>query len=193
MVSSPEARAQLPVLVMIASGPSTATSQFVGGTSHGWSGDAALWLSVPKFPLGLRLDASMSRFAERRYPELCGTYQPGMDCGTNSSRDAIDAGTLSLTYTLHWHRLSPYALAGAGVYRVGYTRHFYPCDPSASCVSQPNPYTQRTQTTRFGTSAGLGLALRLGRADLTAEARYHAYSHYFGRGHMVPITFGVRL
>lgn len=124
----------------------------------------------------------------------CGvTYGPEVDCGTNVYRDAVDAGTLSLTYTFHGSRLSPYLLAGVGEYRVAYTQNYYPCDPGPSCISSGEARGYHDRTTRFGTSAGVGLALRLWRADVIAEARYHAYSRSFGKGHMIPVTLGVRL
>jgi hypothetical protein len=190
------AQAQVTRAFSLSAGPTTATSQTIDGNAHGWGGQAALWLSLPHVPLGLRAGAALYRFDERRFRDLCpaDSFAPG--CGTVSYRDMAGVGTLSLTFEPFRGRFSPYLLGGVGVYRLANTETHYPaswCPPNALCILPSEPARSYHEVrTHFGTSAGGGVAVRVGRVRLTAEARYHRYNQIVGRGHMVPVTLGVR-
>jgi hypothetical protein len=186
------AHAQVTTRFSVAAGPATTTSPTIGGSSHGWAGDAALWLSFPGMPVGLRADAGIFRFAEHRLDIRC-IMAP---CPEISYRDAGGLGTLSLTFSLTRTRVAPYLLGGAGVYRIATTetRLVSRCPPDAMCIAilPPQISATHTATTSIGTAVGAGLAARVGRLNLLAEGRYHSYSHPAGSGHIVPFTLGVR-
>ncbi|HEX6533584.1 MAG TPA: hypothetical protein VF041_03250 [Gemmatimonadaceae bacterium] len=192
--ASRTAGAQLDAHVSLAAGPTSATSRTIEGTSHGWTGEAALWLSVPHLPVALRLDGSVARFGERRQSSFCLAIVAG-PCPYTGYRDETTAGTLSLTTSFHVSRVSPYALVGVGAYRLATTetRYDLPCDPGYACIlPATTDLEHHDTTTRFGVSAGAGLAVRVWRAELMTEVRYHSYSWHGHDGHMVPVTFGLR-
>jgi hypothetical protein len=189
------AGAQVAVHASLAAGPTSATSHTIQGDSHGWTGDAALWLSLAHLPVGLRVDVSRAWLGERRVGVICAA-SIAAPCPVFGYRDATTAGSLSLTYSLGGSRVSPYVLVGAGAYHLE-TTETHPtttCPPGASCPLMLTILPEsHSASTHFGASAGAGVAVRVWRMELTTEVRYHSYSRDDGRGHMVPVTFGLRL
>lgn len=189
------ASAQVAVHASLGAGPTSSSSHTIEGDSHGWTGDAALWLSLAHLPVGLRADVSRAWLGERRLGVVCAASIV-VPCPVFGYRDATTAGTLSLTYSLGGSRVSPYVLVGAGVYHLTTTQtpYYSPCPPGQVCPAVLVALQEsHVSSTHFGASAGAGVAVRVWRVELTTEVRYHSYSRDDGRGHMVPVTFGLRL
>jgi hypothetical protein len=149
-----------------------------------------VWLSVRHVPVGVRADIDLYRSTEHRGGGACPTVFIGAECEIVGFRDAADIGTLDLTLAPFRGRISPYLLGGIGAYRLTSIETHYP-PPCINC-NTTGPRSFSLTTYHFGTSAGGGVAVRVGRVAVLAEARYHAYKQLVGRGHMVPITLGVR-
>ncbi|MDQ6829698.1 MAG: hypothetical protein M3081_12625 [Gemmatimonadota bacterium] len=189
------AHAQVTARLGVAAGLASASAQTIAGTSRGYSGGAQLWFAVAGVPFGLRVDAGFYRAGERRFSARCPQIVSDV-CGEEGFRDATDMGTVSMTYMPWRARLAPYLLAGIGGYRLASAEsHYSPSCPAphgAACLDATRVNIYRDVTTQVGTSAGVGLASRVGHVSVELEAQYHAYAQRYGRGHMLPLTLGLR-
>jgi opacity protein-like surface antigen len=111
-------------------------------------------------PLGVRLEAAYNQFGLK-----------GNDGNVN-----IPAFTGNLTYTFPTVSFSPYAIGGAGLYRVNV---------------DPNPGTSAGEN-KFGFNIGGGIKIPLTSSFETfVEARYNHVSLDNGSFSFVPITVGI--
>jgi hypothetical protein len=150
--SASDAAAQ--VRLSVAGGPSFAT----GSEQHldtGFHVQLAGELSMPMLPFGLRLDGAFNRFTEDH-----GNYD-------------VLSGTANALISLPMTGLTPYLIAGAGVY-----------------ASEDHAHNEE-RTTNFGVNAGVGARLGLPGLGVFVEARVH---NPFGDHALrfVPLSFGVR-
>ena len=146
------------------------TGSLSDGMGTGWSGTAQLRVKPPVSPLGLQVDAFYTRF--------------GLDGIDGHSR--MLGGTANALFAFpSASPLRPYLLAGPGVYN-GKTS----VDGAPSLES----------VTKFGVNAGAGFDFGMGKAQLFAEARFHAIfkgSADISTGeektaYMIPLTVGLR-
>ncbi len=146
------------------------TGSLSDGTGTGWSGTAQLRVKPPVSPLGFQVDAFYTRF----------------------SLDGIDGHTRMLGGTANAvfafpsaSPIRPYLLAGPGLYNGKTT-----IDGLGSSESQ----------TKLGLNAGAGFDFGMGKAQLFAEARFHAIlkgtvdvtSGDEKTAYMIPLTVGLR-
>jgi hypothetical protein len=148
--------AQSGVTLSLAGGVALPLGSFGDLANLGWHGQASLGLSSLMQPIGLRLDGAYHRFEAE-------------SVGVST---IIIPVTLNLSYRLPLtdSPLSPYLIAGAGVYRVD-------CADGVDCDAD----------NRFGWSAGLGTKVAALRLKWFLEARYHGA----GSVKFVPFTLGL--
>jgi hypothetical protein len=142
------------VRLSLAGGPSFPT----GGDHHldmGFHVQLAGELSAPALPFGLRLDGAFNRFGEDH-----GNFD-------------VFSGTANALFNLPMTGLTPYLIAGAGLY---------------SSVDQAH---DNERVNNFGVNAGVGVNLGLPGLGVFVEARVH---NPFGDEALrfVPLSFGVR-
>jgi hypothetical protein len=143
--------------VSIAGGAALPVASFGEVNKAGWHGQLSFGISSLMQPIGLRLDVAHYRF------------EADSDAGPTT---AVTPATLNLSYRLPMTNspLSPYLIAGAGLYRV-------------ECVEGVDCGTDN----RFGWSAGLGTRLAALRMKWFLESRFHAA----GNVRFVPIALGL--
>lgn len=141
----------------VAGGGTLPLGSFGETAQLGWHGQVSLGLSSLMQPIGLRLDVAHHRFEA--------------DSATGPTI-GITPLTLNISYRLPTtdSPLSPYVIAGAGVYRV-------------ECVDGGDCETDH----RFGWSAGLGTRVAALRMKWFLESRFHAA----GDTRFVPFTLGL--
>ena len=146
------------------------TGSLSDGMGTGWSGTAQLRVKPPVSPLGFQVDAFYTRF--------------GLDGIDGHSR--MLGGTANALFAFpSASPLRPYLLAGPGLYNGKTT-----IDGLGSSES----------STKFGLNAGAGFDFGMGKAQLFAEARFHAIlkgtvdatSGDEKTAYMVPLTVGLR-
>ncbi len=146
------------------------TGSLADATGTGWNGTAQLRVKPPVSPLGFQVDAFYTRF----------------------SLDGVDGHTRMLGGTANAlfafpsaSPVRPYLLAGPGLYNGKTT-----IDGLGSSQSD----------TKFGMNAGAGFDFGMGKAQLFAEARFHAIfkgavdatSGNETTAYMIPLTVGLR-
>ncbi|MGQ0815018.1 MAG: outer membrane beta-barrel protein [Gemmatimonadota bacterium] len=153
---SSSAAAQGTVTLSLAGGAALPVASFGEATNLGWHGQLSIGLSSLMQPIGLRLDVAHYRF----------------EADSAAATTAVTPATLNLSYRLPMtdSPLSPYLIAGAGVYRV-------------ECVDDVGCDTDH----RFGWSAGLGTRVAALRMKWFLESRFHAA----GNVRFVPFTLGL--
>ena len=147
------------------------TGDLADGTSTGWSGTAQLRVKPPVSPLGFQVDAFYTRF--------------GLDNGVDGHSRMI-GGTADAVFAFPGAAVArPYLLGGVGVYNGKTTI---------------TGLGSSDATTKFGVNAGAGLDFGLGKAQLFAEARFHAILKGVTdattldekTAYMIPLTVGLR-
>jgi opacity protein-like surface antigen len=147
------------------------TGDLADGTSTGWNGTAQLRVKPPVSPLGFQVDAFYTRF--------------GLDNGVDGHSRLI-GGTADAVFAFPGAAVArPYLLGGVGVYNGKTT---------ITGLGSSNA------TTKFGVNAGAGFDFGLGKAQLFAEARFHAILKGMTdaatldekTAYMIPLTVGLR-
>jgi hypothetical protein len=139
------------------------------GMDAGWTAGMLIEFTVPRFPLGLRLDGVYQR-ARPSGATAAGTFQ-------------VWGGDLDLILTVPGRLpFKPYLIGGPGLYGT-----------KSSIASSPGVARAVTITshTRFALNGGLGVRTESGGVGAFIEARY---LHIFTPGtrtHLVPVTFGL--
>jgi len=146
------------------------TGDLSDGNSTGWSGTAQLRVKPPVSPVGFQVDAFYTRF--------------GLEGIDGHSR--MIGGTADAMFAFPSASVArPYLLGGVGLYNGKTT-----IDGLGSSDAE----------TKFGLNAGAGFDFGLGKANLFAEARFHAIMKGVTdvstgdekTAYMIPITVGVR-
>ena len=146
------------------------TGSMADFNSTGWSAMAVARLKPPVAPLGLQVDAFYTRL--------------GLEGGTDG-HSRIIGGTANAVFAFPAGPARPYLLGGVGVYN-GQTS----IDGLGSSESQ----------TKLGLNAGAGFDFGLGKANLFADARFHAIlkggvdseTLEETTAFMIPVTVGLR-
>ncbi|MDQ3674290.1 MAG: porin family protein [Gemmatimonadota bacterium] len=163
LVSMP-ASAQLsvlkPISLGIAGGGALPMSDFSDVSNTGYNGTLALGIKLPMIPVGLRFDGALNHFGSK------------VGDGTLS----IISGTANATYNLPSVGVSPYVIAGAGMY---------------SSVATASGLPSSARSNDFGWNAGAGINLPVGFFKAFVEARYNRVSVEGGSMEFVPMTFGI--
>jgi hypothetical protein len=134
----------------------------------GWNALGTLAISVPTFPVGLRLDAAYNQFDFER--ALIGSGGP-------PGAERVISFTVNPVIKLptEGELVTPYFVAGAGSYAVGCT------ESSSACKSSTN----------FGWNVGGGANFQLFGLRAFAEARYHRSSQGNLSIQYLPLTLGL--
>jgi len=146
------------------------TGSLSDGNATGWSGTALMRVQPPASPVGLQLDAFYTRF--------------GLE-GIDGHSRMLGATANAMFAFPSASPLRPYLLAGPGVYNGKTT-----IDGLGSSDSE----------TKLGLNAGAGFDFGMGKAQLFAEARFHAIlkgtvdatSGEEKTAYMIPLTVGLR-
>jgi hypothetical protein len=163
LVSMP-ASAQLslvkPISIGIAGGGSLPMSDFADASNTGYNGTLVVALKLPMIPVGLRLDGAYNAFGTKA---VDGTMH-------------VASATGNITYNLPSIGVSPYVIAGAGMY---------------SSVASVDGLGSSDRSNDFGWNAGAGIKLPLLVFSAFVEARYNRVSVEGGSMEFVPVTFGI--
>jgi hypothetical protein len=163
LVSMP-ASAQLslikPISIGIAGGGTQPMSDLADETKIGYNGTLVVALKLPMIPVGLRLDGAYNRFSSKA---VDGNLQ-------------VASVTGNVTYNLPSIGISPYVIAGAGMY---------------SSVASVTGFPSSARANDFGWNAGAGIKLPLVMFSTFVEARYNRVSVEGGSMAFVPLTFGI--
>ena len=159
------AEAQKPFSFGIAGGVSMPQGKYGDIAGNGYHATAALGLGLPLVPVGLRIEGSYNRFA----------LSDEMEAVVGESGSwSLASATANLTYSLPLPAvvLSPYVIAGAGMYMGN-------CSMD-NCDSQSD----------LGYNAGVGLKFKALVFSAYAEARYHSVQTEGESTNYMPITIG---
>ena len=157
--------AQRPLQLSLAGGLSTPQSDLKDVASLGWHALGVVHVSSFMIPLGLRLDGAWNTFDSSN--DL-----PGVP--TTDLRVISVTGNVTYRLPMTNSTLSPYVIAGLGVYRTS-------CSADAGCDSE----------TDSGWNAGLGTKLYLLGFRSFLEVRLHSTSRGAANVTFLPLTFGI--
>jgi opacity protein-like surface antigen len=148
-----------PISIGIAGGGSMPTSDLADDSKTGYNGTVVVALKLPMIPVGLRLDGAYNHFSSK---SVDGNLQ-------------IASVTGNVTYNLPSIGISPYVIAGAGMY---------------SSVAKVGDLSSDREND-FGWNAGAGIKLPLVMFSTFVEARYNRIAVEGGSASFVPVTFGI--
>jgi opacity protein-like surface antigen len=184
-------------------GGPTATKQSAGtNLDNGWNAGAGFtWYPSKYLPLGLRADASYSKFGAR---------QPLLDQAATAAGTSVDQGTLhqwgadfdgELDFPLG-PRARFYLLAGIGWYKEQHSYsqnqvteatlcNWWGCAPGY-VTSETTVYKDNSGW-QYARNAGLGLEFAMGQgASFFVDARYLRIGPSSKKYDFIPIRFGLR-
>lgn len=158
--------AQKPFSLGLAAGVSMPMGDFKEAANTGLNGTVLLGLGMPMLPVGVRIEGSYNRFAFSDENEAAAGEKGNV---------TVSSATANVTFGLPGVVvLSPYVIAGAGMYWSG-------CDlDNDACKSQSD----------LGFNGGVGIKLRALVASAFLEARYHSIQTEGQSTNYVPITIG---
>jgi hypothetical protein len=159
--------AQKPVSFGLAAGVSMPMGDFKDAANTGLNGTVLVGLGLPMLPVGVRLEGSYNRFA---------FSDANAAAAGEKGNVTISSATANVTFGLPGVVvLSPYVIAGAGMYWTG-------CD-----ISGNNACNSKSD---LGFNGGVGIKLRALVASAFLEARYHSVQTEGKATNYVPITIG---
>lgn len=151
------AHAQKPISVGISAGATMPTGDLSNSTNTGFNVTGTLAFHAPMMPIGLRADVAYNQLGIKNI----------------SDNVNVTSVTGNVTYALPGVMVSPYAIAGVGMYHVG--------------SSAPGS----TSDNKFGFNAGVGARFSLSGFSTFLEARYNKVNSDAGNFSYVPVTFGI--
>ena len=158
--------AQKPLSFGLAAGVSMPMGDMKDAANTGLNGTVLVGLGMPMLPVGVRIEGSYNRFAFSDENEAAAGEKGNI---------TVSSATANVTFGLPGVVvLSPYVIAGAGMYWAG-------CDlDNGACKTQSD----------LGFNGGVGIKLRALLASAFLEARYHSIQTEGGSTNYVPITIG---
>lgn len=159
--------AQKPISFGLAAGVSMPMGDFKDAANTGLNVTGALGLGMPMLPVGVRIEGAYNRFA---------FSDENVAAAGEKGNVTIASATANITFGLPGVVvLSPYVIAGAGMYWTG-------CDIKGNdnCDSQSD----------LGFNGGVGIKLRALLASAYLEARYHSVQTEGQSTNYLPITIG---
>ncbi|HEV7990722.1 MAG TPA: outer membrane beta-barrel protein [Gemmatimonadaceae bacterium] len=160
-------QAQRPVTLGLGGGVAMPLSDFGDNLGPGWNALATLAIAVPVLPVGLRLDASYSRFNIEK-----------VLLGSAGLPESEHVTSFTVNPVLRLPAVSPlvtpYVIGGAGSYALG-------CSGGDVCAT----------STKVGWNLGGGATFSIFGLKGFAEARYHHTSKGSVEVAYVPLTFAL--
>lgn len=153
--------AQIPsVDIGIGAGPSLPTGDLAEETDPGVRVQGSIGLDLAPSPLALRADVAYDRI-----PDKAGHGDYG-----------IVSGVANVIYRLQGVVVTPYVLAGTGIFRI----------------SEPEAHEAADAGTRLGFNVATGLDLRLAGFTLFIESKWQHIATEGGATRIVPIVVGLK-
>ncbi len=178
----------------IEGGYSVATGPEDRALDNGWNGGLGLaWFPSSKLPVGLRADASYSRFGETA--QSLKTASQSLGTSVSNGHEAVYGGDLDVEIDLPiGPNVREYVFGGVGTYREQTT--FKANSNTAFCYfCFANSTTAEQTTTGWQESWNAGIGFEFAMADPSVffiEARYLRIGSGASRMDFVPIRFGIR-
>jgi hypothetical protein len=150
-----------PFQLGVAGGGTLPMSTLSNTTKTGYNGTVALGINLPIIPVGLRVDGAYNAFGAKV---------------AGGAKLHVMSATGNVVYGLPIPGLSPYLIAGAGLYMPTVTA----------------PGLASTTENHIGWNAGAGVNIPLSGFNAFVEARYNRLTtKNGGKMEFVPVTFGI--
>ena len=150
-----------PFQLGVAGGGSLPKGDLSSTSNTGYNGTVALGINLPIIPVGFRVDGAYNSFSAK---------------AAGGAKLRVMSATGNVVYGLPIPGLSPYLIAGAGLYM-----------PTVTAPGVPS-----TSENHFGWNAGAGVNLPLSGFKAFVEARYNRLKTTNGsKMEFVPVTFGI--
>lgn len=191
-----------PFRFQIEGGPTISQRTAATDLDNGWNAGAGItWYPIKSWPIGLRADASFSKFSARQalLTQAAAQAQTALNSGTVKRWGGDTDAELDLPLGPH-ARL--YFLAGVGWYKSQATYRqsqdmsaqfcsWWGCAPGY-ITTDPIVYRQ-TSNTQIAKNAGVGLEFAVAPgATFFVDARYTRIGPSWARYDYIPVRFGLR-
>ncbi|HUF50218.1 MAG TPA: outer membrane beta-barrel protein [Longimicrobiales bacterium] len=150
----------------IAAGPTVAIGSLGDITDLGYHVQLSAGLSVPLFPIALRIDGAWNQFPET-----------GTDGGLR-----VLSGSANAVFSIPSVGLTPYVIGGLGAYNSRWAEEDEP----------GHEHGGEGSTTNLGVNVGVGVRLGLPGLSAFAEARLHNLFNEGDATRFIPISLGLR-
>ena len=169
----PASRAHAQLTLGVGGGASFPVGDLRNAVTTGYNVLAQFGVSVPSFPLGLRIDGMFNQM----------NHQSGIPTG-NLQLWTVNANAV--------YNISPFSSAGGGVTPyliggVGYYNDSYHVSVSGSTIGAGG----NTHANNFGLNGGVGVKAGVSSLAVFIEGRFHYIFTSPGHAEFIPITAGI--